>query len=183
MSCYSFALSVFRTRLRSRGILVHDNPWKDGRQLRRWFNAEKKVEEPSIIDIGIGTERSGREFVTEEELAMLEKERLRTSVKYPKPNMTPPKKETEHRIDVEKNFSDRYLENKGVTSAPFSTDGDKIGIGTVRRRGDEMDPAILNEISKWNFISSQEDEKTKAMAIASEMATTIRLKELAECGE
>ena len=66
--------------------------------------------------IGPGTERSGRTFVTDDELSFLEQERQRTSVKHPRP-MSPPKAQPEdldENFDDEDAFSKQYLAAKGI---------------------------------------------------------------------
>ena len=152
----------------SGGVLLSDN--KD--QLPSTLSQEEWI--------GPGTERSGRTFVTDDELAFLEKERRRTSVRHPKP-MSPPKRQQEdldEKFDDEKAFSDQYLAAKGID---YSQKPDDKAVQHTEGPTEEMDPAMLSELAKWNFITSQEDPHTKSLTQGAEMATTIRLKELAEC--
>lgn len=144
-------------------------------------NKDQLPKHPSEEEwIGPGTERSGRTFVTDDELSFLEKERQRTAVKYPRP-MSPPKRQPEdldENFDDEKAFSEQYLAAKGID---YSQKPDDKAVQNITNPADEMDPAMLKEMAKWNFITSQDDPTTKSMVEHSDMATTIRLKELQEC--
>ena len=130
--------------------------------------------------IGPGTERSGRTFVTDDELSFLEKERRRTSVKHPRP-MSPPKAQPEdldENFDDEDAFSKQYLAAKGIDYSQKPVDK---AVQNTTNPSDEMDPAMLAEFAKWNFITSKEDPTTKSLVEYNDMASTIRLKELEEC--
>ena len=181
MRCQLMLRKVFRSSITSHGSRYVAHAYSS---IGGFLQSDNKDQLPRSLSeeewIGPGTERSGRTFVTDEELSFLEQERQRTAVKYPRP-MSPPKRQPEEldeNFDDEKAFSEQYLAAKGID---YSKKPDDKAVQNTTNSAEEMDPAMLAEMAKWNFISSQEDPTTKSLVDYNDMATTIRLKELKEC--
>ena len=124
----------------------------------------------------INIKRFGRFFsITQSEIEFLEAEAKRSSVKPVRtknPKSITNNSKTPEENDV--NFSDKYLSSKGIEFNKKSINAVSINPSS------EIDPNLLSEISRWDFISSREDEATKKLLDTSDMASKVRQIESAE---
>ena len=141
------------------------------------FFASSKMYLNRIIIKNISVKRFSRRFlsITQSEIEFLEAEAKRSSVKPVRtknPKSITNNSKTPEENDV--NFSDKYLSSKGIEFNEKSINAVSLNPSS------EIDPNLLSEISRWDFISSQEDEATKKLLDTSDMASKVRQIESAE---
>ena len=91
--------------------------------------------------------------IPREEKEFLEAEARRTKVMTPEERQALYLEKKKERLVVEEsesNFSDKYLAQKGI---PFDSKAANSLLDSNAPKNDEMDPKLLAEISKWNFVT------------------------------
>ena len=114
--------------------------------------------------------------MTPEERAILEAEAKRTRVLSSEERQelyTEKKKDRVTPEESDTQFSDKYLAKKGI---PYQVESSQI----IDPSTFDMDPKLIQEISKWNFVNQKD---VKLESDGKDLAVMIRIKELEQCEE